>query len=189
MMMNKMICLDRDGTIIVDKHYLSSAPDVELLPNSLAGLSRLQAAGFCFCIITNQSGIGRGYFTLADYHAVNAQMLQLLNAGGVTIAGVYFCPHAPSENCACRKPQISLLQQASRELNFALADCIVIGDKAADIELGKNAGAKLTILTRTGYGKKHENSNDCQPDFIADDLLAATEIIFLSENIPAPLLS
>lgn len=174
-MIRKIAALDRDGTIIVDKNYLSDPAGVELLPGAAAGLKRLRAAGWDLVIVSNQSGIGRGYFTEEDYGKVTARLVELLRAEGVELAGIYYCPHAPEAQCACRKPRTGMLEQAARELDFPLSACAVIGDKPADVDLGKNAGAALTVLVRTGYGEK--SAAGCAPDAVVADLTEAAEFL------------
>ncbi|GHS90533.1 hypothetical protein FACS1894139_00630 [Planctomycetales bacterium] len=141
-----VVILDRDGTIIADKNYLARAEQVELLPNAAAGLRQMQRAGCRLLVATNQSGIGRGYFTVADYEKVAARLAALLADEGVRLDGVYYCPHSPTDGCACRKPRAGLVERAAREWRFAWRDCVVIGDKPSDIELGKNVGARLSII-------------------------------------------
>jgi len=143
--------LDRDGTIIVEKHYLSDPDQVELERGVVEGLRLLSAAGFDLVVVSNQSGIGRGMFGMAQVQAVNARVTELLAAEGVHIAGWYVCPHEPLQNCQCRKPQPGLVRQAAEELNLDLAGAIVIGDKRSDVELA-NAIGGLGLLLASGHG-------------------------------------
>jgi len=168
--------LDRDGTINVEREYLSDPAGVELLPNAIAGLRRLRAQGFGLIVISNQAGVGRGYFTMADVNAVNARLAALLSEAGVTLDGIYVCPHKPDDGCACRKPAPGLIQQAAREHGFDPRDCVMIGDKAIDIETGRQVGAR-TVLVRTGYGRAFEARGDVRADHVADDLLDAANIL------------
>jgi D-glycero-D-manno-heptose 1,7-bisphosphate phosphatase len=168
------ILLDRDGTILVEKHYLASASQVELLPGSLVGLRRLQDAGYGLIVVTNQSGIARGLLTLETLAAIHAELARQLAAGGVHIDAFYYCPHGPDDGCPCRKPRTQLALRAAADFGFDLRDAFVIGDKPADIELGKNCGAR-PILVRTGYGRQHEAGT--QADFVADDLPDAARYI------------
>jgi len=168
--------LDRDGTVIVEKDYLSSVEGLELLPNTLAGLRAMRDLGLGLVLLTNQSGIGRGYFSAETVAEIHRALGKLLATGGVSLDGIYVCPHGPDEGCACRKPSPGLAEQAARELGFRLQDSVVIGDKAADIELGRRVGA-TTILVRTGYGREVESNGGANPDYVADDLLGAARII------------
>jgi D-glycero-D-manno-heptose 1,7-bisphosphate phosphatase len=172
----RFVLLDRDGTIIIEKEYLSSVEGLELLPNSVAGLAAMRGLGLGLVVLTNQSGIGRGYFSAETVAGIHRALAGLLAAGGVSLDGVYVCPHGPEDGCQCRKPAPGLAEQAARELGFRLADSFVIGDKAADIELGRRVGA-TTILVRTGYGRQVESDGGAGADYVADDLLDAARII------------
>jgi histidinol-phosphate phosphatase family protein len=175
-MRRRFVVLDRDGTIIAEREYLSDPAQVELLPNAARGLRRMRELGLGLIIVTNQSGVGRGYFTLQRVVEVHARMLELLKAEGVELDGIYVCPHTPEDNCACRKPRTRLLADAARELHFAAESSFVIGDKPCDIDLGRNAGA-TTILVRTGYGRESENDAAASSDYIVDDLEGAADAI------------
>jgi D-glycero-D-manno-heptose 1,7-bisphosphate phosphatase len=170
----RFIILDRDGTIIEECEYLSEPEQVTLIPGAGAALRELQQIGFGLVVITNQSGVGRGFFDEAQLQRVHEHLRELLEREGVELDGLYVCPHKPEDDCACRKPRLGLLQKAAGELGFNLANCIVIGDKDCDIEMGHAAGA-LTFLVRTGYGSYVENP--AAADFVVDDLAAATASI------------
>lgn len=162
--------LDRDGTIIVDKHYLADPAGVELLPGALEGLQAMRDLGLGLVVVSNQSGVGRGMFGEAEVRAVNARLAELLAQGGVEMAGWYHCPHAPEAGCQCRKPAPGLLLAAARDLGFEAAQAFVVGDKASDVELGRRCGAG-SILVRTGKGLQAQSR--CTPDHVADDLRGA----------------
>jgi len=174
--MRRFVALDRDGTIIVERDYLSSPEQVELLPGAGAGLRAMRDLGLGLLIVTNQSAVGRGYFDLARLEEIHGRLRELLVAEGVELAGIYICPHTPEMACACRKPLPGLLLQASRELGFDPARALVIGDKPCDIALGQAVGA-ATILVRTGYGAEHETARSATPDHVADNLAAAAEFV------------
>jgi D-glycero-D-manno-heptose 1,7-bisphosphate phosphatase len=176
MIPRRYVLLDRDGTVIVERHYLADPEQVELLPNAAAGLRMMQALGYGLLIITNQSGIGRGYFDEACLARIHQRMYDLLCAEQITLNGIYYCPHAPDVQCACRKPLPGLVEQAARELGFEPSACVMIGDKAADIELGQRIQA-VTMLVRTGYGKQEEAKASLHPDYIVDDLGAAALVL------------
>ena len=168
--------LDRDGTINAEREYLSSPDQVELLPRTSEGLRLLRDLGLRMIVVTNQSGVGRGYYNMVQVEETHTRLRELLAADQVELHGIYVCPHAPEDGCNCRKPLPGLLEQAADELDFCARDGFVIGDKPCDIDLGKAVGAK-TILVRTGYGAKYEAAGTVTPDFIADDLLEAAEWI------------
>lgn len=171
----RYILLDRDGTIIVEKNYLSTVDGVELLPGAVEGLRRLQDAGFGLIVVTNQSGIARGKLTLDTLAEIHAELRRLLAAGGVRIDAFYCCPHVPEDHCECRKPKPLLAFRAASDFGFDLGRSFVIGDKPADIDLGRNCGAH-TVLVRTGYGREFEAAG-FTADFTADDLVEAARYI------------
>lgn len=168
--------LDRDGTIIVEKNYLADPDQVELLPGAAAGLRLMQEAGLGLLVVTNQSGIGRGYFDWPRLEEIHARLIRLLRDAGITLDGIYVCPHLPEEGCECRKPAPGLARQAAREHGFDPRDSFLIGDKLSDIQFGRNIGA-VTILTRTGYGAAGEPEGGVSPDYVVDDLIGAARII------------
>ena len=144
-----VVLLDRDGTLIEDRHYLHDPAGVVLLPGVGEGLKSLAEAGCRLGVLTNQSGIGRGYYAEADMHAVNRRMEELLAAFGVRLEGIWFCPHAPEEQCRCRKPNPGMALDAARSMGADLSNAVVVGDKPCDVELAHNVGAK-GVLVRTG---------------------------------------
>jgi len=150
--MNRAVFLDRDGTLIVEKNYLSRPEDVEILPATPAGLKRLGDAGFKLFIVSNQSGIGRGYFTFADVERVNEHLCRELARHGVCFEKIYIAPEKPDEPSRGRKPSPQFLFDARDEFGLDLAQSFLVGDKLSDLECGWNAGVKKSILVRTGYG-------------------------------------
>lgn len=172
----RFVLLDRDGTIIVEKNYLSDPDNIELLPGVLDALKKLKKLGLGLLIITNQSGIGRKYFDLETLEKINQKLADLLLSRGVVLDGIYFCPHTPEDNCACRKPKVELVEKAKDKHNFDPKSCFVIGDNKGDIELGKNIGA-TTILVRTGYGEKVAQERIIKSNFVVNDLLSAVAVI------------
>lgn len=172
----RFVALDRDGTIIVERHYLSDPDLVELLPGAASGLRQLRELGLGLVVVTNQSPIGRGYFDETRLELIHQRLVELLAAEGVELDGVYFCPHTPDDNCSCRKPRPGMLKLAAQELNFELPDCFVIGDNTCDIELGRRVGA-TTFLVRTGYGAQVAAESVASPDYVVDDLQDAAQVI------------
>jgi len=175
-MPKKYILLDRDGTVIYDKHYLHDPDEVELLPGAVEGLKRLTEMGFGLAILTNQSGVGRGYYDEASVHACNARLAELLQSHGIVFDGVFHCPHTPEEECRCRKPRPGLMEQAVEALGFDPEEAFMIGDKEADMGVGSNAGA-TTILVRTGKGADHEERCRDITDYVTEDLRGVADII------------
>ena len=151
--LNKAVFLDRDGTVIFEKpgEYLADPKKVILYKNTLAGLKKLYKAGYKLFIISNQSGIGRGYFDENTMLTVMAAMLQKLK--GVQIEGIAYCPHAPTENCNCRKPLHKMGLQIMKGYKLDPKKCFMIGEKKSDMHFAKNIGVE-GILVLTGNGRK-----------------------------------
>ena len=172
------IFLDRDGTLIVERNYLSDPDQVELLPTVPESLLRLANDGYLLVIITNQSGIGRGYFSTNVLDEIHQRLFQLLDLEHVKIQHFYVCPHTPDDKCVCRKPLPYLIFQAAKELDIDLSQSWIIGDKPADVGLAPAVG-KGAILFRTGYGHQFENDPAVQlfRPFIADNLAMAADKI------------
>ena len=168
------VLLDRDGTLIVEKDYLSDPRQVELIPGAGAALQKMQQANWGICLVTNQSGIARGYFDAQRLAEVHDRLAQLLADFGVRLDGIYVCPHGPDDGCDCRKPLPGLVEQARAVHGFDPRESWVIGDKEADVNLARAVGAR-SILVRTGYGKETEVNT--RADFVVDDLPAAAALI------------
>ena len=171
----RAIFLDRDGTLIAEREYLSDPAQVELIPGVPQALQRLQRSGFRLILVTNQSGIGRGYFTESDMHQVNRRLAELLVPHHVRIERIYFAPEAPDQPSPGRKPSPHFLFQARDELGLDLAQSYMVGDKLSDLECGWNAGVRQCLLVRTGYGAETEVRH---PELryrvvVVDDLSAA----------------
>jgi D-glycero-D-manno-heptose 1,7-bisphosphate phosphatase len=177
--MNQAVFLDRDGTLIQEKDYLHRPEDVVVFPGAAPALRRLQMAGFQLFIVSNQSGIGRGYFTLADVERVNRHLLDELGRGGVEFKKIYIAAEAPGTPSRGRKPSPEFLFDARDEFDLDLGRCYMIGDKLSDLECGWNAGVKGCILVRTGYGAQveRESADKLGLAVVVDDLAAAAEHI------------
>jgi D-glycero-D-manno-heptose 1,7-bisphosphate phosphatase len=172
---NEAVFLDRDGVIIVEKNFIIDPSDIEFIPGSLEALKRVPE-NFLKIIISNQSGIGRGFFTVEQVEKFNGALIEKIKKNGALIDRIYYCPHDPDDNCDCRKPGIRLFEMARTEYNIKFEDSWMIGDKKSDILAGKNIGAK-TILVLTGYAGNESNDIEVESDFTAKDLLQAVEII------------
>jgi len=158
-MKNRAVFLDRDGTLNVDRNYLSDPKQLEIIPGVGPALRRLMDAGFLLFIVTNQSGIGRGYYTLANMHAVNDQLCAELAKDGVRFEKIYFAAESPEQPSRGRKPSPQFLFDARDGYDLDLAQSYMIGDKLIDLECGWNAGVKKSILVRTGYGAEVEQKS------------------------------
>jgi len=169
------VFLDRDGTLNVDKDYVYRYADWEWVPGAVEGMRELMGLGFRLVVVSNQSGIARGYFAASDVKALHAQVSSDLRAAGVEIAGFYFCPHGPGDGCDCRKPRPGLLLQAQKDLKINLSRSFMVGDKIIDVEAGQTAGVQ-PILVGTGYGVREKESLPKGVPF-ANDLLSAARWI------------
>lgn len=175
----KTVFFDRDGTIMRDSNYCSDPKDVHVFAFVAESLRRLRAAGYKLIMVTNQSGIGRGYFTREQYNAVHAEVLRQI--GEPLIDATYVCPDVPGMESKCRKPAPGMILQGAREYAVDLSRAIMVGDKEIDVHCGHNAGIKA-IRVRTGF---ETNTADSSADWVAEDFAAATDIIlanFVSER-------
>jgi histidinol-phosphate phosphatase family protein len=165
------VFLDRDGTLMNEVEYCSDPALVEILPGVREGLARLSAAGFRLIVITNQSGIGRGYFSTEKYEAVHARMLELLGSGVVDAS--YMCPDHPDQPTERRKPGPGMILEAAGAHGIDLAASYMIGDRESDVQAGRRAGAK-SILLRTGYGREQPVDGAV---FVAENFAEAVDFI------------
>ncbi len=150
--MKRAIFLDRDGTINVDYGFVSSPDKFELLPHAVDGLKKMASLGFLLIIVSNQSGIGRNYYTLTDYEKVTAHMLKLLKEQCVTLDDLYYCPHSPESNCVCRKPATKMLTDAIQKWDIDHAQSFLVGDKESDIRAGIRMGLKTFLIYNKAAG-------------------------------------
>ncbi len=140
--MNRAVLLDRDGTINVDHGYLHDPAKLEFLPGAVEALRALAQGGYLLIIITNQSGIGRGYFTLEQYERFNGALVAALKDQGVEITATYMCPHAPTDDCHCRKPYPYMVFKAIERYDIDASHSYMFGDKSSDVECGEAAGLR-----------------------------------------------
>ncbi|MFN2541728.1 MAG: D-glycero-alpha-D-manno-heptose-1,7-bisphosphate 7-phosphatase [Chthoniobacterales bacterium] len=170
------VFVDRDGTIMHDADYCSDPKEVRVFAGVPDALRRLKGVGYKIIVITNQSGIGRGFFTVEQYRAVEAETLRQLGEG--LVDATYFCPDVPGKPSKCRKPAPGMVLQAASAHDVDLARSFLIGDKEIDAECAHNAGVPA-IRVRTGFDRATENSS---ADWIAENLAAAVEIILNGEK-------
>jgi D-glycero-D-manno-heptose 1,7-bisphosphate phosphatase len=178
--LKRAIFLDRDGTINVEKNYLIDPAELVLLPGVGAALRRGHEAGYLLIVVTNQSGVARGYFTATAVEELHDHLQKELLSYGIQIDAFYFCPHHPEHGagpCDCRKGAPGMLLQAAQEHQIDLSASWMIGDKRSDVEAGYKAGCR-SVLVRTGYGEK-EGEGLPPATLIADSLAAAVELILL----------
>lgn len=184
--MQRAVFLDRDGTIIEEKEYLHRPEEVVLFPGAGGALKRLQDAAWRLIVVTNQSGVGRGYFTMKEVTGVNQRCLDLLAAEGVRIEKIYIAPEAPDQPSRGRKPSPQFLFDARDEFGLDLAQSYMVGDKLSDLECGWNAGLRKSLLVRTGYGAALEQNSpaELRPAVVVDDLPAAADWILRQAGVP-----
>lgn len=162
--MRPAIFLDRDGVITqnIEGSYVNTIADVSFIDGALGSLAELAKSNYAIVIVTNQAGVGKGYFSLEMAQAINTYVREsILNSGG-RVDGLYLCPHTPEENCECRKPRPGMLLQAQRELNIDLSNSWMIGDALTDLQAGEAAGVKKTMLVLTGRGAKQAQEHNLQ---------------------------
>jgi D-glycero-D-manno-heptose 1,7-bisphosphate phosphatase len=177
------VFLDRDGTISEDVGYLNHVSQFRMFPFAAGAIRRLNDANLPVIVVTNQSGVGRGFFAESTVHTVHEEMTQQLAAAGAHLTAIYYCPHTSEDECECRKPKPGMIRQAAREHGVDLARSFVVGDRYGDVELAQASGGR-GVLVRTGYGAEDLRVNGAgwarQPDFVADDLSDAVEWILKS---------
>ncbi len=170
----KAVFLDRDGTLIEEIGYLHDPDKVKEIPGSFAALKRLQDAGFKLIVVTNQPGIGFGYFSEEDFYKTNKEFLRQVSAYGVKIDKIYFCPHTAAAQCECRKPKTAFLERAKTELGVIAEESYMVGDTLGDIQFAKNGG--LTgILVESGVPVTDDARQVA--DFVAKDMAEAADVI------------
>lgn len=174
------VFLDRDGTIAEEVGYLNHVSRFRMFPFAAAAVRRLNNAGLPVIVVTNQSGVGRGYFPESLVHEVHREMERQLAAAGARLDAIYYCAHASAEECNCRKPRTGMVERAAQDHGLSLAESFVVGDRYGDIELAHNIGAR-GVLVRTGYGEGDLAWNSPKwpkaPDFVAGTLLDAADWI------------
>ena len=179
----KAIILDRDGVLIEDKNYSYKIKDLEILPGVIEGLKQLQEE-FLFFIVTNQAGIGKGYYTVEDFYKYNNYLIFILNENNIKIEKTFFCPHIREDNCECRKPNPKYLNDIADNWDIDLSSSWMIGDHPSDIQFGINGGCK-TVYMITGHGIKHLQDlekNGIKPTLVHSNFLDASEEILKNKN-------
>lgn len=167
--MKKAVFLDRDGTINVDYGYVSKVEKFVILPGAIEGLKKMRGMNYLLIIISNQSGIGRGYYSIPDYEKVMETMHQQLGLHGITLDDCFYCPHSPESNCSCRKPGTKMIEEAVRKWDVNVKESFFIGDKESDIKAGKKSGLKTILVS--------ENEKEFGQNFRVKNLVEAAGII------------
>ncbi len=172
-MTNKAVFLDRDGTMAPDVHYCRRPEDFELFPYTAKAVGLLNERGLKVIVITNQSGIARGYFTEDTLANIHQKMERELAKEGAFVDAIYYCPHHPDDNCDCRKPKPKLVLQAAKDFNIDLKHSFVVGDLQMDVDLGKAIGCKAILVK----GSSTMVANITDPGIISSNLLEAAQFI------------
>jgi D-glycero-D-manno-heptose 1,7-bisphosphate phosphatase len=192
--MNKAVFLDRDGTINEEVGYLTDLSMLRLIPGASSAIKRLNESGFKVVVVTNQSGVARGYFTESFVQETHERILQMLYDAGAHVDGIYYCPHHPTTGnplytmvCDCRKPGTGLIDRAARDLTIDTSISYVVGDRWSDVELGQRAGAH-TVLVRSGFATDDPGNvrlpHVKDPDFVAHDITEAADWIIQRQIMP-----
>ena len=174
------VLFDRDGTVIFDKHYLSDPEGVELIPGTGEALAKLGKAGIAAYLVSNQSGIGRGYFPESGWYSCQARLGELLSAFGASLADSRFCPHDPEEHCSCRKPATGMWKSLREAHGLEASACAMVGDKSEDLRFGINAGLAAAVLVLTGKGTKSAEKLGLD----IDEIVQKRFLSIPAENIP-----
>lgn len=197
---NTAVFLDRDGTINEEVGYLDSIDKLKLFANAAEAIRLINESGMKAVVITNQSGVAKGYFTEEFVRTVHERIQEMLRERGAYIDAFYYCPHHQTEgigvylqSCACRKPEAGMLIEASKELDIDVRRSYTVGDMLKDIQVARTVGAK-GILVKTGYGINtiekdltSDSSEICQPSYIAEDILDAVKWIIVDYKGPKKL--
>ena len=170
----KTIFLDRDGVINKEVGYLHKIEDFKFIDGVFDACLYFQSLGYQLIIVTNQSGIGRGYYNEDDFHIINNWMLEKFSKKDINILDVFFCPHGPESNCSCRKPKSGMFNRANDKHSIDMQNSWMIGDKEADIQAANAAGIQNTILVKSGHAIDEKNSN---AKFILDSINQVKEVI------------
>lgn len=168
----KILFIDRDDTVIVNKDYLDDPAGIEFLPGAIEGLKAFMDKGYKLVMITNQSGIARGYFTIETLEAIHQRMLQLLAQQGVELLKIYYCPHGPEDDCDCRKPRTGMLKQAGKDFSFDHEAAAMIGDSKADIHLARNFGITAIQVTNG----RQDATVIPEADYVCNTILEASQL-------------
>ena len=175
---SRAVFIDRDGTLIRERHYLNKPEQVRFIKGAIEALKELRANGFKLVMVTNQSGIGRGFYTIADMHRVHEHIQNVLEKKGAAFDSIYYCPHNPDKRCGCRKPALGMVNKAAKALSLDLKKSFVVGDHTNDFILGQRMGG-TGIMVLSGHGAQELKEKiktklvEDTPDKISRNLPAA----------------
>lgn len=179
-MVNKAVFIDRDGTINVDGPYLNDPGKLKLYPGVVSGIRRLNKNGYKVIIITNQSGLARGFFSRETLENIHDELRSRLSEGGARIDAIYYCPHHPDDNCGCRKPKTKLFEKAIADFNIDVSMSFVIGDRMLDVEAGHKIGCRSILVPEKGKEKQVELeklNSSVKPDYESVNFTSAVNWI------------
>lgn len=180
-MRNKAIFIDRDGTINVNVDYLDNPDDFQMYPGVAEGIKLLSDNGFKIIVVTNQSGIARGYFSEETLEKIHERMKDELSQKGASVDAIYYCPHHPDDNCTCRKPNTGLLEEAVKDFDIDPSQSFVIGDRMLDVEAGHKIGLKTVLVPEDKEKVKNEmRENNVKPDYICNNFYSG--VTWILEN-------
>lgn len=176
--MKKAVFVDRDGTINVNVEYLNTPDNFKMYPSVAEGIKLLNENGFLVIVITNQSGIARGYFTKETLEKIHVRMIKELKEKGAKVDAIYYCPHHPDDKCICRKPETGLLKKAVKDFKIDTSKSFIIGDRMLDVEAGFKIGLKTILIPeRKKMVEKEREESTVEPDYICDDFLSGVKWI------------
>ncbi|RXK10314.1 D-glycero-beta-D-manno-heptose-1,7-bisphosphate 7-phosphatase [Halarcobacter bivalviorum] len=173
-MMTKGLFLDRDGVVNIEKNYLYKIEEFEFFDGIFDSLKKIQKLGYKIFIITNQSGIGRGYYSVEDFEKLTSWMIKEFKNNEIVISQVEFCPHGPNDNCTCRKPKTGMIDKILEKHQIDLENSWLVGDKSSDIKCAKNAGISNTIQVKSGHDF---DENESEAKYICETIKDISEII------------
>jgi D-glycero-D-manno-heptose 1,7-bisphosphate phosphatase len=182
--MRATVFLDRDGTITEEVGYLDNPDRLRLIPGAAEAIRLLNNAGILVIMVSNQAGVGRGYFSTATVEAIHRQLAKQLVKYRAYVDDIYYCPHHPNEGCGCRKPKAGMLLRAAQKHGIDMRRAFIVGDKVSDLDAGRQVGCR-TVLVLTGYGEQAReafNNLIFQPDYISSNLYAAAKWILAEEG-------
>lgn len=175
---NRAVFIDRDGTINVNYGYINNPNDFKMYPGVAKGIKLLQENGFKIIVITNQSGIARGYFSEKSLEEIHEKMKKELSKEDAGVDAIYHCPHHPDEKCNCRKPNPGMLEKAIKDFDIDIENSFIIGDRMLDVEAGRNVGCKTVLVPEDKeLVKKEREESDVKPDYICDDFYSGVKWI------------
>lgn len=175
---NRAVFIDRDGTINVNFGYINNPDDFKMYPGVKDGIKLLKDNGFKIIIITNQSGIARGYFSEETLEKIHEKMKSELSKEGAMIDAIYFCPHHPDEKCNCRKPKPGMLEKAIKDFNIDIEKSFIIGDRMLDVEAGHKIGCKTVLVPeRKDLVWQERKESIIEPDYVCDDFISGIKWI------------